>query len=129
MNILDENTRADQRELLRSWRISERQIGFDIQSKGLSDENIIPFLLAIRRPTLFSRDQGFYQRALCHARYCLVTLAVDEREVAQYTRRVLRHPALNTQAKRLGAVIRASATSLTVWRLHAEQEEIVNWTR
>jgi uncharacterized protein with PIN domain len=129
LNILDENTRADQREMLRSWRISVRQIGFDTERKGVKDENILLFLLAIRRPTFLTRDQGFYRRALCHARYCLVVLAIHEREVAEYTRRVLRHPAFNTQAKRMGTVIRASTTGLTVWRLHARQEEVVSWTR
>jgi hypothetical protein len=42
-------------------------------------------------------------------------------------RRVLRHPRLNTQAKRLGAVVRASHRGLGVWRLHAQAEEVILW--
>ena len=90
---------------------------------------MLPFLLSIRRPTFITRDQGFYQRTVCHARYCLVILAVPEREFANYARRLRRHPAFSTPAKRMGTVIRASATGLTVWRLHAPQEETLSWTR
>ena len=41
-------------------------------------------------------------------------------------RRVLRHPALNTQAKRMGAVVRASASGLRVWRQN-EAEQLLAW--
>ena len=44
MNLLDENILASQRELLRSWKISARQIGFDFQPKGLQDDQIISML-------------------------------------------------------------------------------------
>ena len=59
---------------------------------------IIPFLLQRRHSTFFSRDEGFYDRRLCHARYSLVYLAVDKYEAAIFVRRVLRHPELDSQA-------------------------------
>ena len=65
MNILDENIIASQRQRLRSWRIRVRQIGVDIARKGLQDEEIIPFLHHLRRPTFFTRDRGFYRREIC----------------------------------------------------------------
>ena len=128
MNVLDENIIKDQRQLLRSWRIPVRQIGYNIGRRGLQDEEIIPFLLRLHRPTLFTRDLGFYQRGLCHQQYCLVCLAVEKYEAAIFIRRVLRHRAFDTQAKRLGTVIRTSHTGLTVWRLHAEAETFFRWT-
>jgi len=88
VNVLDENIIKDQRQLLRSWRISVRQIGYNIGRRGMQDEEIIPFLLRLRRPTFFTRDLGFYQRSLCHRQYCLVCLAVEKYEAAIFIRRV-----------------------------------------
>jgi hypothetical protein len=59
MNILDENIIASQRQRLRSWRIPVRQIGVDIARKGLQDEEILPFLHHLHRPTFFTRDRVF----------------------------------------------------------------------
>ena len=102
MNILDENIIKSQRQRLRSWRIPVRQIGIDITRKGLQDEEILTFLHHRRQPTFFTRDLGFYRREVCHRRYGIACLAVPPEEVAVFVRRVLRHPALNTQAKAWG---------------------------
>lgn len=93
----------------------------------MQDDEIIPFLLSLRRPTFFSLDFDFYQRTLCHARYCLVSMEVKQYEVATFVRRLLHHPAFNTETKRMGAVIRLSHANLSVWRLHAEKEELIDW--
>jgi hypothetical protein len=77
VNVLDENVLDSQRVLLRSCRLAIRQIGHDSGRKGMTDEDILPFLLTLRRPTFFTRDLGFYQRENCHPRYCLVCLAVE----------------------------------------------------
>ena len=127
MNILDENIPANQRQLLESWRVHVRQIGFSVGRRGMQDEELIPFLLGQRRPTFFTRDVDFYDRQLCHARYCLVYLDVDKNEVAAFVRRLLRHPACNTQAKRMGHVIRVSSAGLSIWRLHATKELALQW--
>lgn len=127
MNILDENIRSDQRELLRRYRIAARQIGHDIAQKGIKDQAIIPFLHQLRRPTFFTRDRDFYDRHLCHPGYCLVWLDVDRSQVADYVRRVLRHTRLNTQVKRMGTVIRASSAGLHIWRRHGEAE-VASWS-
>ena len=128
MNILDENILESQRQLLRSWRVRVRQIGADIGRKGMKDDEIIPSLLDLRRPTFFTRDLGFYDRKLCHARYCLVCLAVGQYEASAFVRRLLRYPEFSTQAKRMGTVIRVSSAGLQVWRLHAEQEIHLLWS-
>lgn len=127
MNILDENIVESQRQLLRGWRISIRQIGHEIGRKGMKDEAVIPFLLTLRRPTFFTRDLGFHKRANVHPRYCLVCLAVKQSEAAHFVRRALKHPQLNTQAKRMGLVVQASHTGISVWRLHTKQEVRFPW--
>ncbi len=128
MNILDENILESQRQTLRSWRIRVRQIGQDVGRKGMKDEELIPFLLDQHRPTFFTRDLGFYERKLCHSRYCLVCLAVGQYEAATFVRRLLRHPESDTQTKRMGAVVRVSGAGLQVWRLDAEQEGRLSWS-
>src|SRR5690242_963142 len=107
MNLLDENVAASERRLLQSWRIRVRQIGDGIARTGIKDNEIIALLHQLGRPTLFTLDGDFYHPRWRHAGYCLVYLDVEDTRVAEFVRRVLRHPALNTKRKRMGAVIRA----------------------
>ena len=127
MNILDENVRADQRGLLQSWGIPIHQIGADVGRKGMKDTEILPSLHQLRDATFFTRDLGFYDRSVCHARYCLVCLAIEKDEVAVFVRRFLRHAEFDTKAKRMGAVIRVSHTGFSIWRRNAQQEIYINW--
>lgn len=127
MNILDEQILENQRQLLKSWRISVRQIGYDTGRKGMKDHEIIPFLLQLRRTTFFTLDFDFYKRDLCHSKYCLVCMDVRKQEAAEYTRRLLRHPEFDTVAKCMGKVIRVSPMRLAVWCPHAEKEMYFDW--
>ncbi|MEM7117571.1 MAG: DUF5615 family PIN-like protein [Chloroflexota bacterium] len=129
MNILDENIPRNQRELLNSWRIPIRQIGHDISRKGIQDDEIIPFLHQQTRATFFTRDSDFFDRKLCHQRYCLVFMDVGRYEAASFVRRLLRHPDLNTQAKSMGTVIRTSHTGLLVYRLHSGIPLSFHWPK
>ncbi len=126
MNILDENIPENQRSQLLTWGVSIHQIGLDVGRKGMKDEEIIPFLHTLRDTTFFTRDFDFYQRRLCHSRYCLVCLAVTRDEVAVFVRRVLGHPALDTKAKRMGAVVRVSHAGFSILR-STRKETYVNW--
>ena len=92
----------------------------------MQDPEILTLLHSLRRVTLFSLDWDFSGPRLCHPAYCLVYLHVRRRDAATYVRRVLRHPALNIQAKRMGAVIRASEAGLRVWRRN-EAEQTLAW--
>ena len=102
MNILDENIIDNQRRQLKSWRISVLQIGYEAGRKGMKDREIIPFLHQQSQPTFFTRDDDFYDRKLCHVGYCLVYLDVRKEEAATFIRRLLRHRAFKTKAKRMG---------------------------
>lgn len=127
MIVLDENILESQREILHRRRIRARQIGVDLTEKGLDDEAILSLLVHLRSPTFFTRDLGFFERSICHRRYCVVCLAVHRNEVAVFIRRVLRHPRLDTTAKRLGTVLRASSAGLRLWKLYASEEEALVW--
>jgi len=128
VNILDENFPPQQRQLLRIWRVSVRHIGYDIEQQGMKDDRIIPFLLGLRRPTFFTLDADFYRPSLCHSHYCLAYLDVRLDEAATFVRRLLRHLEFDTQAKRMGAVIRVSRAGLSIWRAHAERETHYGWS-
>ncbi len=127
MNILDENIPESQRQLLRSWRIRTQQIGHELGRRGMKDEEIIPLLHQLRRPTFFTRDLDFYDHQLCHAGYCVVCLTVGQCETASFIRRFLKHPEFDTQSKRRGTVVRVSHTGMKVWRIPAEGEEEIEW--
>ncbi len=124
MIILDENFPESQRQLFRAWRISVRQVGVEISRKGIQDDEIIPLLLRLRQPTFFTLDDDFYTRRRCHARYCLVCVDVAQYEAAAFARRFLRHPDFDTDAKRMGAVIRISHAGIFLWRLNVEEARL-----
>lgn len=127
MIILDENFPYSQRQLLQSWRISFKQISFDIGREGLKDDEIIPLLHQLKKPTFFTLDDDFFKREFCHAQYCLIYLDVAQYESAAFIRRTLKHPALNTKAKRIGQVIRVSHKGLAVWRLNVDDRIQIEW--
>lgn len=126
MNLLDENFPDQGAEQLRRQGVRARQIGHDIGRTGMQDPEIVTLLHALRRPTLFTLDWDFSGSRLCHPGYCLVHLHVRRPDAATYVRRELRHPALNTQAKRMGAVIQASPSGLRIWRRN-EAEQALAW--
>ncbi|HJT75987.1 MAG TPA: hypothetical protein VJ739_02200 [Gemmataceae bacterium] len=127
MNVLDENLPESQRILLRRRRVPFRQIGEELGQKGMKDREIIALLHQLDRPTFFTLDGDFFVRRLCHERYCLVHLDVEEEVAAEFIHRLLRHRALNTRTKRLGLVIRATPTGLTVWRVRQDEKDHLSW--
>ena len=102
MLVLDENVPDRQRDLL-IRRVSVRQIGVDFGRKGMKDADVIPLLREVSRPTFITLDIDYYRRRWCHERYCLAFMDVDEDDVAVFTKKLFKHPALNTWAKRSGA--------------------------
>lgn len=127
MNLLDEQMRQDQRELLARWGIPFRQIGREIAPSGIQDADIIPLLQTLKRPTFFTHDQGFFRSSLAHLHYCLVWLDVSDIEAAAYIRRFLRHPAFNTHARRKGIVARANVEGVQYWQRGRARKNSVRW--
>ena len=114
-------------QLLEGWGIRSRQIGYEIGYKGMKDPEIITFLHGLNGTTFFTRDRDFFYRHLCHSNYCLINLNVNKNETVNFVRRDLRHSSFNTQAKRMGKVVRVTTERLHVWQLHAEQQEVLFW--
>ncbi len=127
MNVLDENIVAEQRGQLRQWRIPFRRIGEHLAAFGALDENLIPVLHQLPQPTFFTSDEDFFKAPLCHSNYALVYLDVDDRETAEFVRRFLKHPAFDTQAKRLGVVARVHASGVQFWRKEKSGLQKVGW--
>jgi hypothetical protein len=127
MNVLDEKISRVQRQLLQDWKVPAHHIGYELGRKGITDDEIIPFLMTLQHPTFFTLDGDFYRPFLCHARSCLIMLDVPRDQSASFVRRCLRHPDFDTQAKRMGSVIRASSNGLFVWRLRAQIEAFIGW--
>ncbi len=93
----------------------------------MSDADVIPLLHGLDRPTLFTLDEDYHQRQLCHSRYGLIHLNIVGSRVAQYVRRVLKHPQLNTRAKRMGLVLSASPQGLSGWRVNQQALVQISW--
>jgi len=127
MLVLDENVPAGQRLLLRKWRVQFRVIGVDVAASGTTDENLIPVLHGLSRPTFFSLDRNFYRPGWAHPDYCLVWLDVRRREAAAFIRRFLRHPKFNTRMKRMGNVVRLHSGGIGYWRRAARGCQTVEW--
>jgi hypothetical protein len=47
--------------------------------------------------------------------------------VAVFVRRVLRHPELDTKAKRMGTVVRVSHAGFSIWRRNVQKAAYINW--
>lgn len=127
MNVLDENVLASQEALLRNRRVAVFQVGRDLGRVGMKDDEIIPLLNALDRPTFFTRDSDFHRRRFCHKKYCLVDLDVVEELVAEYVLCLLRHRLTNTKATRTGRVIRVSPAGLAIWRVNVQRALCATW--
>jgi hypothetical protein len=125
--VLDENIFEDQRARLRLWRIHLCQIGPDVGRKGMPDDEIMPLLRTMRRPTFVTWDSDFFDKTLCSDRFCLAYLDVRPLEVAEYVRRLLRHPEFRSWSQRKGCVVRVSTNGITAWRAHAPRVSRHRW--
>ena len=74
MNLLDENIPLDQQDILTAWGIRCRAIGVDLSYLSVGDDNILSLLRHLKQPTLFTRDEHFFNRPSRHDGYCLVWL-------------------------------------------------------
>ncbi len=127
MNILDENITRDQVDILQRWGIPVRTISGDLGRQGIDDDQIVPLLLHLKRPTLITRDGDFFARDLIHERYSLVWFNVEIEETAFFVRRFLRHSLFRTAAQRLGKVIRVEPKGIAYWSKDSTNLCEVRW--
>lgn len=127
MLVLVENLPARQQQLLRKWRVRFRVVGMEVAASGTKDENLIPVLHRLSRPTFFSLDRNFYRPDWVHHGYCLVWLDVRGKLAAEFIRKFLRPPAFDTQAKRMGKVVRVHADGLLYWEAGGNAPKSAAW--
>jgi len=72
-------------------------------------------------------DRDFYRRDWAHASYGLVWLDVTDDRAAEFIRRFIKHPAFDTQAKRLGIVARVHSDGIVYWQLNQRSPKSVAW--
>ncbi len=116
MFLIDENVSELEVLRLRKAGVRVRLIGDDIADIGTTDENLIPVLRRLKQPVLFTQDEDFFQFRWLHADYTLVWLDTRPGEVAELVRRFLRHPDFDTQGRRMGTVVRVTASGIQYWR-------------
>jgi hypothetical protein len=129
MVVLDENLSADQRLLLRRWRIHFRVVDVEVGRTGIDDEDLIRLLRQLSMPTFFTLDRDFYRPEWAHSAYSLVWLDIRRTEAAQFIRRFMRHPEFDTSGKRTGLVARVHADGVTLWRSGKHSPQLVSWAR
>jgi hypothetical protein len=127
VNIVDENIPMEERALLKKWRIRFRFIGQEIAHFGVKDPDILRVLHHLKQPTLFTRDDDFFARDLCHDSYCLLWLNVEREESAHYIRAFLRHPRFQTKGARMGIVARAHPDAIHFWKSKSGEMQQVQW--
>jgi hypothetical protein len=91
------------------------------------EDDVIPLLQSLRHAVLFTCDLGLFKRELCHSRYAIVCLQIPDSEVATYVKRFLRHYEFDTNAKRMGKVVRLSPKKIQCWSVKKETESEVPW--
>ncbi len=127
MNLVDENIPLDQRDILRAWGVHCRVIGQDIAELSIGDDNIISLLHRLKLPTLFTRDEDFFKRELCHSGYALVWLDAAPAESAMFIRRFLRHPRFQTKAQRMGVAARVHHDGVQFWQRNRAALQRAGW--
>jgi hypothetical protein len=93
----------------------------------MQDYEIIPLLRTLRKPTLVSRDDDFFDKKLCSDRFCLAYLDVPPNQVAEYARQLLRHPEFKTWAQRKGRVLRVAPSGISVWQMRVPRMNRYGW--
>ncbi len=127
MLVLDENLPHAQRQLLRKWGFRFRAIGVEVESHGTRDENLLPALRRLGHPTFFSLDQHFYRPDWAHQKFCLVWMDTRPGRAADFIRAFLKHPAFDTQAKRMDLVARLHPDGIQFWRAGSKSSHLIHW--
>jgi hypothetical protein len=98
-------------------------------AEDADDADIIPLLHRLAQPTFFTHDVDFFERGLCHRNYALIWLDLSPIDAARYIRAFLRHPEFDTNAKRLGKVIRVHPDGLTLFDSPNGKPKHAAWLR
>lgn len=128
MTLFDEDILESQRLEMNSSGIPVRQVGVDWGRKGMSDDDILAELRRSKRVTFLTQDLALYNRANCHAAYCIALMTVQPRKTAEYAARFLKHAAFRTHAMRMGKVARVRPTGISYWERNSRSEVKLSWS-
>jgi hypothetical protein len=129
--VVDEQLRYDRvTEPLRRF-VTSQQIGVELShAKGLSDEQIIPFLRSLKRRTFVTIDDWFYQARLCDNAYCLIYFHLtmeQQAEISSLLRRLFKIEGFRTVKERMGKVVRVGRETIRYYQRNVPGEQTVNW--
>jgi hypothetical protein len=100
-------------------------------SEVVLDDRIPEILLTLHQPTFVTIDQGFWDRRLCHPKYCILYFALrddQQKRLAPLLRALLRQPAFRNRKGRLGRVVRVSPKTIDSWRFQEPAMERLTWS-
>jgi hypothetical protein len=95
------------------------------------DDRVPELLLTLHQPTFVTIDQGFWDRRLCHPKYCILFFALrDDRQklLGPLLRALLRRPAFRSRKGRMGRVVRVRPTTIDSWLFQQAAMERLVWT-
>ncbi len=131
MILLDENIIAPEREKLRQYKITFRQISVEIGKQGLKDLNdlndILPLLHQLKKATFFTLDEDFYRADWRHQSYALAYLDVFPEQTAEYVRRFLKQSSFRTKSKRMGKVFHIGYGGIRYWEINKPNVIKADW--
>ncbi len=128
MILLDENIIAPEREKLRRYKLSFRQIGVEIGKQGLKDLNdILPLLHQLKKATFFTLDEDFYRADWCYQNYALAYHDVFPEQTAEYVRRFLKQSSFRTKSKRMGKVFHIGYSGIRYWEINKPDVIKADW--
>jgi hypothetical protein len=90
-------------------------------------DEIVGLLVRSRRPTFVTRDLGFFRASSVTSAAAWCAWPSIARRSPSFLRRLLRHPDLDSTARRLGLVLRVSSAGIRAWSLHASDELFISW--
>ncbi len=128
MIIFDHNLPRDQVKQLRRWRIRGVHIGFEIgRPEWLDQDEVIRYLHRHKRPTLFTRDLGFFHKRRCHRNHSIVIVTGSPLGSAATIRRFLRHPRFAAVAMRAGRVFKLTPSAIVWYEPGQPRQRSVPW--
>ena len=129
--VVDEHLRYDRvTEPLQRF-VTAQQIGAELShAKGLSDEQIIPFLRSLKRRTFITIDAWFYKSRLCDNAYCLIYFRLTMEQQAQIPsllRRLFKIEGFRTVKERMGKVVHIGHEAIRYYQRGLPGEQRLNW--
>lgn len=95
----------------------------------VKDDGIPHLLRSMRQPTFVTQDwTDFWQQVPAHRNFCIVCFVMPSeqaQEIAPLLRRVLRLPAFQTRAARMGKIARVSCGHVTYYQARDSQTHVL----